>query len=438
MKKFISLLLALSMVLSCMFFTVSAEGAVVLEEDSSTIDDILNDVTNMENFENAIINASSGFVFPEDGDMEIDEMIAGNLIQGEMLGITVDFLYNSSYDLFWKDVTVSKDDIALAKGNLNSYLKRVLNDKYGGFKLYSMENNAASIHATKIANFLGNLFYPDFKPVTIQFQGNETISEDMFYGEIVKMSGFGDLLHYNWCNQGRVDFRPLLEIWGLSLENVLNSEFRDGYRLGKKLLAAVINKFMSEGPVNAALEIINIYSKSYVLYLYDATLSLFAPKLAADVIEPEELKTMEGLLNLIFNNNNYEFKNSTPNYDDSKLQFVTVPSKRFRIAKDTTELFLYIIIYSNINCRYRNNAEVIENMKGDDARLNYCIDVFLRGDLTQFVSELSNLFKENITQVPNDIFSSIMNTFSKFIKMIADYFDNLFAIIMGEKEYPRP
>ncbi len=438
MKKIISLLLALTMLLSCVFVTAGAEDATNPEEENSTIDDIISDVTNMENFQNSIINASSGFVFPEDGDMEVDEMIAANLIQGEMLGISVDFLYNSPHELFWKDVTVSKDDIALAKGNLNSYLKRVLNEKYGGFKLYTMENNAASINATKIANFLGNLFYPDFKEVTIQFQGNETIDEDVFYGEIVQKSGFGALLHNNWCNQGRVDFRPLLEIWGLSLENVLNSEFRDGYRLGKKLLAAAINKFMSEGPVNAALEIINIYSKSYVLFLYDATLSLFAPKLAADVIEPDELKTMEGLFNLIFNNNNHEFKNSTPNYDTSKLQFVTMPSNRFRMAKDTTELFLYIIIYSNINCRFRNNAAVIEGMKGEDARINSAIDVFLKGDLNEFVADLSNLFMENIQQAPNDIFSSILNTISKFIKMIADYFDNLFAIITGEKEYPRP
>lgn len=422
MKKAISLFLALAMIFSCMSFSVSAE-------ESSALDDILNDVTNMENFENAVLNSSSGFVFPE-GDMEVDQMIEEGLIEGEMLGISVDYLYNSSNQLFWSNVSVSKDDVALAMGNLNTYLRRELNDKYGGFNLFTMVDNKASIYATNIANFLGNLFYPDFTPVTIQFTSSETVTEDEFYGAIVEKSGFGDILQYNWCNQGRVDFRPLLEIWGLDLDNVLKSEFKDGYRLGKKLIPAVINKFLSEGPVNALAEIINIYSKSYIVYLYDAMVALFSMKISAGVVDPEELKTMEGLVNLIVNNNNPD--------DLSKLQFVTMPTKRFRIAEDKTELFLYLLLYANINCRYKNNTEVINSMKGDDERINTMIDVLLKGDLNDFVMDLGDLFKENLQEAPNDIFTSLINTIAKYIQKIMNYFDNLFAIITGEKEFPAP
>ncbi len=426
MKKTLSFILVAVMLMSSFFcFNVSAE-------EGSALDGILSDITNMENFENAIINSTSGFEFPEEGDMEVDQMISEGLITGEMLGISVDFLYNSNAGLLWKDVSVSKDDIALASANLNTYLKRVLYNKYGGFNLYTMKNNAASVYATKIANFLGNMFYPDFEEVTIQFYGTETISEDEFYGEIVKKSGFGDVLQYNWCNQGRFDFRPVIETWGLSTEKVLKSEYYDGFRLGKKLVSAVVNKFLSEGPISAFMNILNIYSKSYMVYLYDATVALFSAKIAAGVTSPEELETLDGLMNLIVNNND-------PDASD-KLQFVVMPSNRFRIAKDTAELFLYFIVYSNINCRYKNNTNVIEGFKEtiNDDKIDMIIDVLLMGDLNSLVFELGNLFQENLEQVPTDLISRIANTISRFIKMIADYFDNLFAIIMGEKEFPRP
>lgn len=425
MKKTISLILALAMILSCFFsFNASAEGGA--------LDGILSDITNMENFENAIINSTSGFEFPEEGDMEVDQMISEGLITGEMLGISVDFLYNSKSDLMWKDVSVSKDDVALASANLNTYLKRVLYNKYGGFNLYSMKDNAASVYATKIANFLGNMFYPDFEEVTIQFYGTETVTEDEFYSEVVKKSGFGDVLQHNWCNQGRFDFRPMIETWGLSTESVLKSEYYDGFRLGKKLVSAVINKFLSEGPISAFINILNIYSKSYMLYLYDATLALFSAKIAAGVVSPEDIRSIDGLMNLIVNNNNPD--------DTEKLQFVAMPSDRFRIAKDTTELFLYFIVYSNINCRYKNNTNVVESYKQviEDDKVDMIIDVLLKGDLSQLVFSLGDLFQENLQQVPTDFLSRITDTISKFIKMIADYFDNLFAIIMGEKEFPRP
>jgi len=426
MKKTLSLILAAVMLISSFFcFNASAE-------EGSALDGILSDITNMENFENAVINSTSGFEFPEEGDMEVDQMISEGMIAGEMLGISVDFLYNSKTDLMWKDVSVSKDDIALASANLNTYLKRALYNKYGGFNLYTMKNNAASVYATKIANFLGNMFYPDFEEVTIQFNGTETISEDEFYGEIVKKSGFGDILQYNWCNQGRFDFRPMIETWGLSTDKVLKSEYYDGFRLGKKLVAAVINKFLSEGPISAFMNILNVYSKSYMLYLYDATLALFSAKIAAGVINPEDIQTLDGLMNLIVNNNNPD--------DIEKLQFVVMPSDRFRIAKDTSELFLYFIVYSNINCRYKNNTNVVEEYKQsvNDNKIDMIIDVLLMGDLSKLVTQLGSLFQENLQQTPNDLLTRIANTISKFIKMIADYFDNLFAIIMGEKEFPRP
>lgn len=440
MKKIISFVLAFSMILSC-FFCVNVFAA---EEGGSALDDILNDVTNMENFENSIVTGSSGFIYPENADYDVDQMILKGEIEGEMLGITVDYLYNETGTLYWSSLDVSKDDLALAMGNINTYLRRILKEKYGGFNLFSMRNNSAGVpyasqYATDIANFLGHLFYPNFEDVTISFSGTESISSDEFYGAIVEQSGFGDLLQYNWCNQAYVDFRPLIEVWGLRCENVLKSEFYDGFRLGKKLVAAVINKFLSEGPVNALVDIIKIYSRSYNAYLYDATVGLFNLKISAGIVDREELKSLHGLFNLIFNNNNPS--------DTAKLQFVQMPTNRFRVAKDTTELFLYLLVYFNINAQYKENEKVIEGYKNqvDSMDLNSeektvikaIIDGVLKGDLTDFVKYLTDLFSYNLSETPDDLFDSIKQALASFFKKISDYFDNLLKILTGEKEFPR-
>ena len=409
------------------------------------LDDILNDAANMENFQNAILGGGIGFDYSEKNEYcDVDQMITDGKIGGQMLGISVDYLYNSTEQLYWKDVAISKDDLTIASANINTYLKRIVREKYGDNKLYSMEKNeygvpTASYYATKIANFLGNLFYPDFVGVTIEFEGTETVSEDAFYSAIVRQSGFGDLLQNNWCNQGIVDFRPMLETWGLLSENILASEYKSGYRLGKKLVAAAINKFISEGPVAAFMDILQKYSRSYNTYIYESTVALFRLKLAAGEVDLEELGSLHELFNIAFNANNPEATD--------KLQFVQMPTDRFARAQDKTELFLYVLLYSNINAQYKNNIDVIEGYKAhinsstltdeQKSNINAMLDALLKGDVSELVTKLSSLVLYNIQETPNDWKNALKNAIAAFFKKIVDYFDNLFKILSGEKEPPR-
>lgn len=445
MKKVISAVLALVMIFSCFTcgFTVSAEE-VEAEEGGSFLDGILNDATNLENFQNAVLGGGMGFDYTAKNDYDIDQMIAEGKIEGQMFGISVDFLYNSNETLYWKNVPVSKDDLTIASGNINTYLKRIIREKYGDGKLFSMELNEygvpyASYYATNIANFLGNLFYPDFDDVTIAFEGTKTVEEDTFYAAIVRQSGFAELLQNNWCNQGYIDFRPVLETWGLLSGNLVESEYKSGYRLSKKLVAAVINKFISEGPVAAFIDILNVYAKSYKTYLYDATLALFNLRIAAGDIDRVELASLHGIFNIVFNGNNPEAKD--------KLQFVQMPTNRFALAKDKTELFLYVLLYANINAQYGNNTELFNSFKDeilasdltDDQKsnINAIIDALLKGDVSGLVVKLNELVMYNIQETPNDWKNAIKNAIASFFKKIADYFDNLFKILSGEKEPPR-
>lgn len=444
MKKIISAVLALVMILGSFTCGVTVSAA---EEDSgsgSILDGILNDATNLENFQNAVLGGGLGFDYSaKDEFYDIDKMLTDGAIGGQMLGISVDYLYNSTEKLYWNDLPIAKDDLTLASANINAYLKRILKNKYGDYKLFSMEKNElgipyASYYATTIANFLGNLFYPDFVDVTISFEGTETVASDTFYAAIVRQSGFGELLQNNWCNQGYIDFRPVLETWGLLSGNILKSEYESGYRLGKKLVAAVINKFISEGPIAAFISILNVYAKSYKTYLYDATAALFNLRLAAGDIDHPELESLHGLFNIVFNGNN-------PDATD-KLQFVQMPTDRFALARDNTELFLYVILYANINAQYADNSVVFNNFKNkinasdltDDEKrnINDIVDALLLGDVSGLVVKLSELVSYNIQETPNDWFNAFKNAIASFFKKIADYFDNLFKILSGEKEPP--
>ena len=124
-----------------------------------------------------------------------------------------------------------------------------------------------------------------------------------------------------------------------------------------------------------------------------------------------------------------------------------MPTDRFRLAADSTELFLYFIVYCNINARYKNNEAVIDGFKAsvdnmsisaeDKTVIKSIIDGILKGELKEFVTHLTELFSKNVAGTPNDILGSIKHAIASFFKKIIDYFDNLFKILSGEKEFPR-
>ncbi|MBR5826373.1 MAG: hypothetical protein IKY78_04740, partial [Clostridia bacterium] len=206
-----------------------------------------------------------------------------------------------------------------------------------------------------------------------------------------------------------------------------------------KFVAAIINKFISEGPVAAFMNILEVYSKSYETYLYDATVALFNLRIAAGDVDHPELKSLHELFNIIFNGNN-------PDATD-KLQFVQMPTDRFAAARDKTELFLYVLLYANINAQYGNNVAVIDGFKDtinasdltdeEKGNINAIIDALLKGDATDLVAKLTDLVMYNIQETPNDWINAFKKAIAAFFKKIADYFDNMFKLLSGEKEPPK-
>lgn len=461
MKKMLSLLLAVTMLVTCVFsFNVSAADAAEEGGFGFKLSEFMASDESISAFKDAINNYDPDKMPAPDVE-DIEGLIKSGAINNcNMLGVTVDFLYNSTNDLEWArlyeldengnviytdengveippsaggqpKLAITKGDLALANANLNVYLKRLISNAYGGQALFTEEN------ATALTNILGRLFYPNYEDQTIKFPGTQTISEKDFYKLIIEKSEFGTLLNSNWCQVPRMQFKPVLALFGLNPDDVFESEYRDGNLLAQKLLPAAVNKFISSGPIAFILDLVWAYSRAYSSILYEPTLALFSLKVNQGNISYEEMKTFDGLVNLIANDNNRT--------DMSKLQLLSTPTRRFAMAKDTTELFLYMLVYLNLNCRFENNGAVFEsyaksvnNLKLEDTdktRIKNIIDGLLSGRLDLLVDDLGELYSANIVEFPNDIKSSFRNTLIKFFQKIIDFFDNWYKILTGEKEF---
>lgn len=461
MKKMLSLLLAVTMLVTCVFsFNVSAADAAEEGGFGFKLSEFMASDESISAFKDAINNYDPDKM-PADDVEDIEGLIKSGAIDNcSMLGITVDFLYNSKKEIEWPRlyeldengnvlyfdengvevpasaggqprIAITKGDLALANANLNVYLKRLISNNYSGVALFTEEN------ATALTNILGRLFYPGYKDQTVKFPGTQSISEKEFYKLIVDKSGFGELLDSNWVKVPWMQFKPILPLFGLNPDDVFESEYKDGQLLGQRLLAAAVSKFINAGPITFIMDLVWAYSRAYTSVLYYPTLALFSLKVNQGYISYEEMNTFDGLLNLIANDNNRA--------DISKVQFLSTPTRRFAMAKDTTELFLYMLVYLNLNCRFENNSTVFEgyadsvdNLKldaQDKTKIKNIIRGLLSGRLDLLVDDLGELYSANIQQFPDDIKFSFMNTLIKFFQKIIDFFDNWYKILTGEKEF---
>lgn len=422
MKKLLAVLLSLVMLVSSFTVAVSAE--------TGSIADMVGDV----DFEEALKNFNAdGMELPEEYldekyqyDMEA-LLQSGALNELNLFGLTVDFLYNSSDDLFWSTLSIKKSDLALAEANLNMYLMRVLRNHFGEEKLYTAAN------AQAVSNFVGHLINEDFIDVNVVYN-KEPVTEETFYRTVADFSGLDEVIQYNWCDQPRINFKPLMYTLGVSLGDLLDSDFTKGQVLAETIIKTVINKCLTTGPIEYLLEVLTTYSKTYGVSLNAPLCALLKGKIARGVITEEELSTPRGLLNLLFNNNNPE--------DTSALQFITPPTYRFAIAKDTTEAFLYLMVYLNLVGRYKSNGDVIRNFQAElsadsmltateKERVNAVLNGVFLGDLSGIVSMMSDLAIENIEEGKNDIWKNFVNFITSFIKKFVEMFDRIYQSLIN-------
>lgn len=467
MKKVLCVILSITLLFSSLgvLASAAAEGNTNTGFDFN-LSDLVKDNVNEEGFKNALQDYTFNEndipdEFKNEGKYDMEKLIqSGTADKVYMFGLSLDFMYNSDEKLFWSKLpsgdsfycpacqkTYKADkvpdrlcpecgaalknetiynDMALACGNLNLFFKNLLNNHYSGKDLLTAEN------ATKICNIIGHLFFPDYVDQEIGF----TIplaedNADEFYNAIAEKSGLANLIQLNWCNNYNLNIKPLLYTLGVNFENfpVLERDIRDGKIVARILLKAIVNAILNQGPVNYLLDVIWAFSRTYSVYLYEPVKEIFKLKIARNMISEEELKTIKGLLNLIFNDNDPS--------NTEKLQFITPPTRRFAYAESKTELFLYVIIYLNLVGKNGSNPTVVEKMKADinsntmltdteKSRLSTIIGGLFCGQLNEMVPMLANVFIDNISDIKTSMWQSFVKLIKNFIHNIVAAFDKVY------------
>lgn len=448
MKKFLSILLSLTLIISSLSVAVFAadnEG-----EDKTTVDKIVDSIGFEDSLKDFNFNG-----LPEDfadGDADIEDLIqSGALDDVSLLGLTVEYLYGSSDRLLWREVTVSKGDLSLAKANLNMFLLYMLRDMYGtnsSPKLYTREN------AQTFINVLGKILNPFFKEVTLGNEGRYSVcdTEEGFYKIVAEESGLTDIIQHNWCGQygkpNGVNFKPLLYCLGFKFDDDLmlgNDKIYNGERVARTLLKSIVVNILQQGPIEYLLTVISSVAKTYNLFLKDAVEGLFSLQFNEGRITPQELGTLKGLFNLFFNGNDPA--------DTDHLQFISAPTYRFAMATsikdsasssttDTTEMFLYMLLYLNLVGKYKSNAQVVENIQNSiassgkipqsrkDSLISILGATFL-GDTQGLVGMLDDIALDNFDDFKTGTQNTLKEFLASFFKRFADIIKKMINSIIN-------
>lgn len=462
MKKILSLLMALVMLLSCFSaFSVSAEEGGNLSDMLYTEDTITAASSALKNF------YVSGLPDRFDGSFaEFKNSSYWNSVN--LLGMDLDFLYSDDSPLIWgmldvyvKDAEgnvipgpegapvarITPDDISQAMTNIGIYLQRVVYSLYGGLNLYTVEN------AIALSNFIGKMFYPDFAVLNpanfVGIFGNATPSAVQFYKAVATLSGFDKIIGQNWVPRGKGYCESVVTVLGGSYVSFPSDYYNDPLLLSSKLLEAIVNKFVAVGPIDYIYDFITSFS-SYTQTYYEPFISLFSLKSSSfgGNITDEEKYTFNGLLKLMLCDCN---NGTQPCVAESGLgnHFCAFefPTERFNSTSDKNERLIYLFYYFNLAGRYKGNREYIQSIEGkvrnnlklsvvDMDKICALINGFFLNEFPVAVDvAVVPLYKENISTATTSIFDRMKNSLMIFLKKIADYFEYLRKIFSGYLEY---
>lgn len=382
----------------------------------------------------------------------------------KILGYTYDFLYESNAYVDWSKLDIwfssqglpvqsTDGSFALAFGNMNAYLKRVMNSFFIGQKLYTEE------YGVDLINFFGKLIDPNFVPVTKAFDNNLSPNDYDFFETIAVKSGLADTIQTNWCDQG-VDYRAFFSVFGANVKDIVSSKLGDGKHVAKALVEGAVNSFIAVGPLEYAFGVLERLSGSYSSVVYDAATALFSRKIAAGKPDRQEngeirrvdysvaeLDSVQGFLTYVFD--------GVLDYD-----FFTFPEARISSAANRTEKQLFMYMYFTINYKYKYNEKAINGfaqkingflLEGDRYyyagydyeqitdimnKISMIVDTVFRGNISdEAVAFVQSLTKENLDATPDDMKDQLESWFAKLLRKIADYFDYLLKLFTGEIKF---
>ena len=456
MKKVLSLFLALVMILSS--FSVAVFAA-----DSSVLDNISNSVDFYRTIELPKYSDFNGYEYANGKVLEnggdIEALVAdGSINDANLFGFSVDLVYNNKDTLMWNTIAVKKtdenaneyyanqsSDFALLKAYINRYLGEKFVEQFGeenSLELYTREN------VVILSNFIGNIINPNYCNITTKDISVAYTTDKDFYTAVVTISGLRDAVDSFWCQNYSVNYIPFLTLLGFDFddEDMLGeSKLRNADRVSRTLVRSIIKRMVQKGPLEYILEVISKGSRLYSTSYCEAVTALLSLQISGGITSAQQLKTVDGVVNLIANKNNVA--------DTSNLQFFTAPTYRFGMTTtttstdevtNTTETFMYLLLYLNLIGKWTErtvvtdyasnttatlpvgNKEIVESLIANtsDSGLKTIYKALFCADFTNIHAFLDEETEKHAEEVTNP--DSIKNIFKKFLARILDAIADIF------------
>lgn len=397
---------------------------------------------------------------------EVDKDIFADIIE-ERVVIHNDYTnrdeihYNYYYDF-------SKGSFSLIRANANNQIINTISKTWKTDAFFK-DTETANKNAVKIANFIGNLLYPDFVEIpegTEVFTDNKKLDAYDFFARVTEVSGLEDILQNNWCEARTFNVKDIMKALGVNIADdvLLNVETEKGVYMGARILTDMFREFF-ENPVVYVEQLIQLFSKSYGYTYQRAIEALFVqkyPSMAAksregaypklDPYDGSELKSVDGLINFI-TDCIYVEKVDAGQTNAKKFSFAPLPVNRIVNAADADELHLYFLCWFELNRVYGENKAMIETFISDivaalkanyksstnskpkdiDATKKVLRTLFL-GEFTMvdvFTFHLGTLTENTINNFTPSFFNNLKNSIVTLFQKFIDAMDSFMNLLFG-------
>ncbi len=350
-----------------------------------------------------------------------------------------------------------KGNFALIKANANSQIYNTICKKYNDDAIFSTPD-LANENAIKIANFIGNLLYPNFKEIESDrkiFTNNKTLKAEDFFRKVTELSGLDYILDEYWCNTKEFDVKKIMSAFGVIVSEgaIFNIELEKGAYMGARILTDIYREFM-KNPIDYTMDVLQKFSRNYTASYQKPIERLFEMKFSTvayqsndltaatkypllDRYSGNELGSVDGLINFI-SDCIYIEKVDDGEANAEHFAFAPLPINKFATAADMTELYLYMLCYCNINSIFENNSDMIDSFidtisAGDSETKATLKAIFKDGfNLPEVHSfYLGKLTGNTITNFPDNFTSTIRKAFAGFLQNLIEAMDNFMNLLFG-------
>lgn len=397
---------------------------------------------------------------------EVDKEIFADIIE-ERVVIHNDYTnrdeihYNYYYDF-------SKGSFSLIRANANNQIINTISKTWKNDAFFK-DTETANKNAVKIANFIGNLLYPDFVEIpegTEVFTDNKKLDAYDFFARVTEVSGLEDILQNNWCEARTFNVKDIMKALGVNIADdvLLNVETEKGVYMGARILTDMFREFF-ENPVVYVEQLLQLFSKSYGYTYQRAIEALFVqkyPSMAAksregaypklDPYDGSELKSVDGLINFI-TDCIYVEKVDAGQTNAKKFSFAPLPVNRIVNAADADELHLYFLCWFELNRVYGENKAMIETFISDIVaalKANYksstnskpkdieatqkVLRTLFLGEFTMvdvFTFHLGTLTDNTINNFTPSFFNNLKNSIVTLFQKFIDAMDSFMNLLFG-------